>query len=80
MTLGESVSIRLNGLLGERKISLYKFCKDSCISKSTLGNLMEGNTKSPGLALIFQIADGLKMTHLEFLDHPVFFDQELDYI
>ena len=80
MTLGEAFTIRLNELLKERNISLHKFLKDSCIARSTIVNIMKGNTKCPTLAIIYQVADGFNMTPLEFLDNEVFKREDLEYI
>lgn len=80
MTLGEAFSIRLKELLKERNIGLYKFLRQNCIAKSTITNILLGHTKSPTLAIIYQVAHGFGMTHLEFLDHPAFFNSEIEYM
>lgn len=80
MTMGEAVYKRLESILNERKISLHKFLKDACISRTTIVNLKIGHTKSPTLSVVFQIAHGLGMSHLEFQDDPLFFNEELDYL
>jgi len=80
MTLGEAFTKRLNDLLVERNISLHKFVKENCIARSTIVNIQKGYTKSPTLAIIFQVADGFGMTAIEFLDHPYFKQDELDYL
>ena len=80
MTVGQAFSIRLRGLLEERKISLYKFLKDNCIARSTIINIERGNTKSPTLAIVFQVASGFGMSVVEFLDHPVFKREDLEFM
>ena len=80
MTLAKAFTIRLNELLNERNISLYKFAKDNCIPRSSITNARIGRTKSPTLALIYQVAHGFGMTHVEFLNHPVFFKEEIEYM
>ena len=80
MTLGQAFSIRLSEILEERKLSVHRFVKETCIPRSTIVNLLKGNTKSPTLALIYQVADGLNMTYLEFLDHPVFRNKDIDFL
>ncbi len=80
MNLGEAFSIRFNKLLKKNKISLYKFAKESCIARSTLTNILRGETKSPTLALIYQVADGFNMTILEFLNDPIFDKDNLEYL
>ena len=68
------------GLLKEKNISLYKFAKENCISRSTLNNILVGNTKSPTLALVYQVADGFNMSYLEFLDDPIFASTNVEYM
>jgi len=80
MTLGEAFTIRLRELLDENKISLHKFLKDSCIPRSTIVNIEKGNTKSPTLAIIYQVASGFNISYLEFLDHPAFKNENIEYM
>ena len=80
MTLGQAFIIRLTSILKERNITLHKFLKDSCIPRSTIVNIMKGNTKCPTLAIIYQVADGLNMTPIEFLNNEIFRNENLDYL
>lgn len=80
MTMAEAVSKRIDELLFERGWSLYKLSKESCLPMTTLKNLYNGHTKSPTLSLIFKISEALKITPLEFLDTPLFKNDELDYM
>lgn len=80
MTLAKAFSIRLQQLLKERNITLYKFCNDNGIARSTLLNIIDGNTKSPTLSIVYQVATALDMTAIEFLDCDVFNSNELDYL
>ena len=80
MTLGDAFTIRLRELLERDKISLHKFLKDNCIARSTIVNIEKGNTKSPTLAIIYQVAKGFNMSHTEFLNHPAFFDDDIEYM
>lgn len=47
MTLNDAFKIRFNELLKEKSITVYKFVKDNCIARSTLVNILNGNTKNP---------------------------------
>ncbi len=80
MTMAQAVMHRIRALLKEREISLHKFLKDNCIPRSTITNLERGHTKSPTISIVFQVANGFGMTHLEFLDDPIFFNDELEFI
>ena len=80
MTLGEAFTIRINELLKQKHISLHKFVKDNSIARSTIVNIMRGNTKSPTLAIVYQVADGFGLSILKFLDDEVFKRNDLDYL
>lgn len=80
MTMAEAVAKRIDELLFDRGWSLYKLSKESCLPMTTLKNLYNGHTKSPTLSLIFKISEALKITPLEFLNTPLFKNDELDYI
>ena len=80
MTVGEAFTIRFQELLKQKGDSLYKFAKENCIPRSTITNIERGSTKSPTLAVVFQVAAGFGMDILHFLDHPVFKSQELDFL
>ena len=67
-------------LLEKNKISLHKFLKDNCIPRSTIVNIMKGNTKCPSLSVIYQVAYGFKMTPIEFMNVPIFLDERIEYV
>ena len=78
MTLGKAFSIRLETYLKEKKITLHKFIKDSGIARSTLTNLLRGNSKGPTLRIIYQTARGLGISPLVFLDCDLFQNDEIE--
>ena len=80
MTLGKAFSIRMRKLLNERNITLYKFLKENSIARSTIVNIENGNTKSPTLAIIYQVAYAFGMTPIEFLNDPIFLNNEIEYM
>ena len=82
MTLGQAFKIRFNELLSKDKDkrTLYKFLKDNCIARSTIKNILDGNTKSPTLTIIYQVSYAFNITPLEFLNHPVFLSDDIDFI
>lgn len=79
MTLGEAFLKRLRGLLEKKKVTLHKFLKDNCIARSTIVNIEKGNTKSPTLAVVYQVAFAFDMTPVEFLNHPLFLEGNIDF-
>ena len=72
MTVGEAVAKRIEEVLMERKMSLYRLAKEACIPIATLQNLYRGHTKSPTFTVILKICDALNMTIAEFIDCPYF--------
>ncbi len=72
MKLSEAFRIRLEGLLAERNETVYHFCKENGIGRSTIVNLMKGDTKSPTLSTIYQVSDALEISPLEFLSDTIF--------
>ena len=78
VTMAEAVCKRVSELMLERNWSLYRVAKESCVPESTLQNLFNKHTKSPTLTVVFRLADGFGMTYLEFLDSPIFRDENLE--
>ena len=72
MTIGQAVSKRIDYLLSERDMSLYKLAKIACLPVSTLQNLYRGHTKSPTLAVVIKVCDALEISVGEFLDDDLF--------
>lgn len=79
MTLGEAFTIRLKELLKQHNLTLHKFLTTNCIARSTIVNIMKGNTRCPTLAVVYQVADGFNMSVIEFLDCPEFKRDDLEY-
>jgi len=78
MTLGCAYILRLEQYLKEKNITLYRFVKESGISRSTVTNLTLGNSKSPTLKTIYLTARFFGVSPLEFLDSEVFKDNVLE--
>ncbi len=78
MKLCEAFATRLKELLSERNMSLYKFCVNSGIGRSTLVNLMKGESKSPTLETIYQVSDALGISPQEFLSSELFNPDNID--
>ena len=80
MTLGKAFSIRFNELLYKDGRTEYKFLKDNCIPRSTITNILNGKTKSPTLAIIYQVAYAFNITPIEFLTHPAFTCDNIEFM
>jgi len=70
MTYGEVITTRILALCKAHNITLNKLATQSGMSQSTLNNIIQGNTKSPGLRSLHRVAQGFGMTLSEFLNFP----------
>ncbi len=66
---------RIEKLCQKRHISVNHLATMSGIRQSTINNIMQGITKSPGAVTLHKIANAFNMTLAEFLD----FDELNDY-
>ncbi len=80
MTIGEAFKIRFYELLNEKNITIHKFVKDNCIARSTLVNILNGNTKNPSMGILFQVSYGFELTPIEFLNCDVFNQEDLEFL
>lgn len=80
LTTGKAFVKRIDELLFKRGWSLYKLSKISCVPLSTLKNFYRNHCKSPSFSLVYKVANAFDMTILEFLDSPVLYDINVDYM
>ncbi|PWL45631.1 MAG: transcriptional regulator [Clostridiales bacterium] len=66
MTLHQAIVERLQGLCGERKISVNKMAKMCGIKQSTIDNIMKGHSLNPKVETILKICNGMGLTLGEF--------------
>lgn len=78
MTISKAVSIRINELLKENKMTQYKLEQKTGISHDTIKSIMKGKAKGVNLKTVIAIADGFDMTVHEFLNNDLFFYNNLD--
>lgn len=72
MKVNEAVSNKLLKICKEKNISINKLATISCLTQSTLENIVNCNSKNPKLLTIIRICDGLDITLSEFFDDPIF--------
>lgn len=79
MTLKETIANRITQLCAERKITAYSLALLCGIDKSTLYSILGEKSKSPEVATIKKLCDGLGMTLGQFFSTPEFdaLEQEL---
>lgn len=78
MTIGKAIAKRIDEYLFERGLTLYKLSKLSGVPIATLQNLYRGHTKSPTVAVLYKICEGLGVSVQEFLDSELFNPIELE--
>lgn len=72
MKVNKAVSIKLINICKERNISINKLATLSCLTQSTVENLVNCNSKNPKLLIIVRICDGLDITLKEFFSDDIF--------
>ena len=78
MTICRAVALRVNKLLKERKITLYRLEQNSGILHGTMMCIMNERNKNVTMRTIMQLARGFDMTLIEFLDDDIFTRKELE--
>ena len=65
-------------LLKEKNMTQYRLAMNSGITHSTLKNIIHETVKDNLLSTVILIATGFKMTISEFLDSPLFLEENLN--
>lgn len=68
----QKLADRISFLCNEQKISFYKLSYRSAVPLTTLMNIINGETKNPGIFTIIKLCDGLGITAKEFFDSKEF--------
>ncbi len=72
MKVNEAVSTKLINICKERNISINKLATISCLTQSTVENIVNCNSKNPKLLTIVRICDGLNIALKDFFDDEIF--------
>lgn len=75
--VNQAVAKRIAELLKEKNMTRYKLAMNSGITHSTLKNIMNDTINDNLLSTIILIAGGFEMTVSEFLDSPLFLEDNL---
>ena len=78
MNICEAVVLRVNDLLAEKKMTLYRLEKNSGILHGSMACIMNGRNKNVTLKTIMQISWGFRMELNEFLDPKLFNFKNID--
>ena len=76
--VNHALAMRIQELLIEKKMSRYKLAMESGVPHSTLKNIIHETVKDNLLSTSILIANGFGMTVSEFLDSPLFDEQNLN--
>ena len=76
MNLKETIAYRITQLCKDRKISIYSLAIVSGVDKSTIYSILGEKSKSPEVATIKKMCDGLEITLGEFFDTKEFDELE----
>ena len=78
MRVSELVRNRIENLLEEKKMTVYRLGLVSGVLPGSLNGLMRARNNSVDLTLIIKIAKGFKIDLSEFFNDPIFKDIELE--
>ena len=76
--VNHALALRIQELLAEKKMTRYKLALESGIPHSTLKNIMHETINDNYLSTAILLAFGFGMTVSEFLDSPLFFEENLN--
>ena len=76
-TVNHAVALRVTELLKEKKITRYRLAMNSGVTHSTLKNIIHETVKDNLLSTTILIASGFDMRVSEFLDSPLFYEENL---
>lgn len=71
-TLKGVIALRINQLCNEKNITVYALAISCGVDKSTIYSILGNKSKSPEVATIKKICDGLEITLGQFFNTPEF--------
>ena len=77
-SVNRAVALRVAELLKLKQMTRYRLAMNSGITHSTLKNIMHETIKDSLLSTVILIAGGFDMTVSEFLDSPLFDEENLN--
>ncbi len=76
--VNRAVALRIEELLKEKGITRYRLAMNSGVTHSTLKNILHETVRDNLLSTTILIASGFDMTISEFLDSPLFHEENLN--
>ena len=77
-SVNKAVALRIEQLLKEKGMTRYKLALESGLSHSTIKNIMSDTINDCRLSTIVQIASGFGISASEFLNSPLFDEDNLN--
>lgn len=77
-SVNRAVALRIKELLKQKGITQYRLAMNSGVTHSTLKNIIHETIKDNLLSTVILIAGGFDMTVSEFLDSPLFLEENLN--
>lgn len=77
-SVNRAVALRISQLLKEKNMTQYRLAMNSGVTHSTLKNIIHETVKDNLLSTVILIATGFNMKVSEFLDSPLFSEENLD--
>lgn len=76
-TVNRAIALRIKELLIKNNITRYRLAMNSEVSHSTLKNIVRDTVEDNMLSTVILLAGGFDMTVSEFLDSPLFLEENL---
>ena len=77
-SVNRALALRIVQLLKEKGMTRYRLAMNSGVTHSTLKNIIHETVKDNLLSTTILIAGGFDMTVSEFLDSPLFLEENLE--
>lgn len=78
MTTNDATAKRINKLLQEQNITLYRLEQKSGVYHGVMDRIIKGKNQTISLSTLFKLTRGFNMSILQFLDDDVFRSEELE--
>ena len=74
MKINKAISTKLLNICKNKNISVNKLASISCLTQSTVENLVNCNSKNPKLLTVVRICDGLNISLAVFFNDDIFLE------
>jgi len=77
-SVNQAVRLRINELLAKNNMTAYRLAENSGLSHARLGCIMHDKNKTVTLTTVMMLAQGFKISLLEFLNSPYFDNKNIE--